>query len=96
MSSLTNNEKGKQGEESPADTEIPHDGPASPAKFDTNRTRALWKGLIRARGKGTKKAAMKTHDPPPEVVEHTRVARHKQVHLRMVILHSRMRLPKHR
>jgi hypothetical protein len=64
-----NNEKGKQGEESPADTETPHDGPISPAKFDTNQTRALWKGLIRARRKGTKKAAMKTHDPPPEVVE---------------------------
>ncbi|KAJ8580182.1 WD40 repeat-like protein [Rhizopogon salebrosus TDB-379] len=122
------NEKGKQREESPADTETPHDGPASPAKFDTNRTRALWKVLIRARGKATKKAAMNTHDPPPEVAEvsaarglrdlshtganigqnhwlrrpahllpqHTRVAHHKQVHLRMVILHSRMRLRKHR
>jgi hypothetical protein len=64
-----NNEKGKQ-QESPADVETySHDGPASPAEFDTNQTRALWKVLIRARGKGTKKAAMNTHHPPPEVVE---------------------------
>jgi hypothetical protein len=65
-----NNDKGKQGEEHLADVETPsHDGPASPAEFNTNQTRALWKVLIRAREKVTQKAAMNTHDPPPEVAE---------------------------
>jgi hypothetical protein len=65
-----NNDKGKQQEQLFTDAETPsHDGPASPAEFDANQTRALWKVLIRARGKVTKKAAMNTHDPPPDVVE---------------------------
>jgi hypothetical protein len=64
-----NNDKSKQREKSLADAETPHDGPASSAEFNTNHTRALWKVLIRARGKVTKRAAMNTHDPPPDVVE---------------------------
>jgi hypothetical protein len=65
-----NNDKGKQQQEPFADAETPsHDGPASPAELDTNQIRALWKVLIRARGKVTKRAAMNAHDPPPDVVE---------------------------
>jgi hypothetical protein len=65
-----NNDKGRRQEEPFADAEIPsHDGPVSPADFDSNQTRALWKVLIRARGKVTKKAAMNIHNPSPEVVE---------------------------
>jgi hypothetical protein len=64
-----NNDKGKRQEEPFADAETPHDGPISPAEFDSNQTRALWKLPIRARGKVTKMAAMNTHDPPPDVVE---------------------------
>src|ERR1700709_2010595 len=69
MCAERNNDKGKRQEEPFADVETPHDGPAFPAELDTNQTRALWKVLIRARGKVTKKAAMNTHDPPPAVVE---------------------------
>jgi hypothetical protein len=65
-----NNDKGKQREEPLADAVTPsHDGSTSPAELDTNQTRALWKVLIRARGKMTKKATINTYDPPPEVVE---------------------------
>jgi hypothetical protein len=65
-----NNDKGKRQEEPFADVETPsHDGPVSPAEFDPNQTRTLWKGLIRARAKVTKKAAMDIHYPSPEVVE---------------------------
>jgi hypothetical protein len=64
-----NNDKSKRQEEPFADAETPHDGPAFPAELDTNQTRALWKVLIRARGKVTKKAAMNTHNPLPDVVE---------------------------
>jgi hypothetical protein len=65
-----NNDMGKRQEELFADAETSsHDGPVSPAEFDSNQTRALWKVLIRARGKVTKKAAMNIHDPSPEVVE---------------------------
>jgi hypothetical protein len=65
-----NNDKGKQQQEPFPNAETPsHDGPASPAELDTNQTRALWKVLIRGRGKVTKKAVMNTHDPPPEVAE---------------------------
>ncbi|KAJ8589251.1 hypothetical protein M405DRAFT_818330 [Rhizopogon salebrosus TDB-379] len=63
-----NNDKGKQ-QEPFADAETPRDGPVSPAEFDSNQTRTLWKVLIRARAKVTKKAAMNIHDPSPEVVE---------------------------
>ncbi|KAJ8580801.1 WD40 repeat-like protein [Rhizopogon salebrosus TDB-379] len=66
-SAQQNNE---QREESSTDAETySHDGPASPSEFDTNQTRALWKVLIRAQGKVTKKATMNTHDPPPDAVE---------------------------
>jgi hypothetical protein len=64
-----NNDKGKQQQGPFADAKTPHDGPVSPAAFDSNQTRALWKVLIRARAKVTKKAAMNIHDPSPEVVE---------------------------
>ncbi|KAJ8580184.1 hypothetical protein M405DRAFT_834791 [Rhizopogon salebrosus TDB-379] len=64
-----NIDKGKRQDEPFADAETPHDGPAFPAELDTNQTRALWKVLVRTRGKVTKKAAMNTHDPPPDVVE---------------------------
>jgi hypothetical protein len=65
-----NNDKDKRQEEPFADAETPsHDGPVSPTEFDSNQTRALWKVLIRARGKLTTKAAMNIHDPSPEVVE---------------------------
>jgi hypothetical protein len=62
-------DKGKQQQEPFSDPENPYDGPVSPAEFGSNQTRALWKVLIRARGKVTKKAAMNVHDPSPEVVE---------------------------
>jgi hypothetical protein len=64
-----NNDQGKRQEEPLADAETPRDGPISPAEFDSNRPRALWKVLFRARGKVTTKAAMNIHDPSPEVVE---------------------------
>jgi hypothetical protein len=69
-SAKRNNDKGKQREGPLANAETPsHDGPISLAGIDTNQTRALWKVLIRAGGKVIKKAAMNTHDPPPDVVE---------------------------
>jgi hypothetical protein len=65
-----NNDKSKQREEPLADAQTPsRDGPTSPVEFDTNQTRALWKVLKRAQRKVTTKAAMRTRDPPPEVVE---------------------------
>jgi hypothetical protein len=65
-----NDDKDKRQEEPFADAETPsHDGPASPAEFDSNQTRALWKVRIRARGKVTTKASMNIHDPSPEVAE---------------------------
>ncbi|KAJ8582133.1 WD40 repeat-like protein [Rhizopogon salebrosus TDB-379] len=70
VESPDNNDKGKQQQGPYADAETSsHDGSTSPAEFDTNQTRALWKVLIRARGKVINKAAMNTHNPPPEVVE---------------------------
>jgi hypothetical protein len=68
-SAKQNNDKGKR--EGPlANAETPsHDGPISLAEIDTNQTLSLWKVLIRARGKVTKKAAMNTHDSPLDVVE---------------------------
>jgi hypothetical protein len=51
--SWSSHDKGKQ-QEPFADAKTPfHNGPASPAEFDANQTRALWKVLIRARGKVT-------------------------------------------
>ncbi|KAJ8582720.1 WD40 repeat-like protein [Rhizopogon salebrosus TDB-379] len=70
MCAEQNNDKGKRQEEPFVDEETPsHDGPVSPADFDSNQTRALWKVLIRPRGKATTKAAMNIHDLSPKVVE---------------------------
>jgi hypothetical protein len=61
--------KGKQREE-PIHIQTPSDDLSFPAKFNSSATSALWKLLMSAREKGSKKAPVKiTQDPFPEVVE---------------------------
>ncbi|OAX35123.1 WD40 repeat-like protein [Rhizopogon vinicolor AM-OR11-026] len=69
-----NHDKVEQREEPPIDVDAPPpDGAFSAAKSDSNEIRALWKWLLRARGKEAtsvkRTSAKMTRNPSPEVVE---------------------------